>query len=197
MAEQTPVTESQRSAMRADAEQNRARIIEVARTALAASSDASLNAIAKLASVGPGTLYRHFPNREALLLAVYRQDVRELIDAVPVLLAGHPPVAALRLWIERLAAYGRIKHSLADAMQAATRADLAGEHYGQVITAITLLLDAGKGSGDLRPDIDADELLLLVSFLWRTDVGAGGDVRSRHLLDLVMDGLRWQPDTGA
>ncbi len=196
MSDQTPGPESSRSTMRSDAEQNRARIIDVARTALTASSDASLNSIAKLAGVGPGTLYRHFPNREALLLAVYRQDVRELIDAVPVLLAEHPPVTALRLWIERLAAYGRIKHGLADAMQAATRADLAGEHYGLVIAAITLLLEAGKAAGELRSDIDADELLLLVSFLWRTDLGTDGEARSRHLLDLVLDGLRRQPDPG-
>ena len=196
MSDQTPGPESSRSTMRSDAEQNRARILDVARTALTASSDASLNSIAKLAGVGPGTLYRHFPNREALLLAVYRQDVRELIDVVPDLLAEHPPVTALRLWIERLAAYGWIKHGLADAMQAATRADLAGEHYGLVIAAITLLLDAGKAAGELRSDIDADELLLLVSFLWRTDLGTDGEARSRHLLDLVLDGLRRQPDPG-
>ena len=182
--------------MRSDAEQNRARIIEVARTALTGSSDASLNSIAKLAGVGPGTLYRHFPNREALLLAVYRQDVREVIDAAPALLAGHPPVAALRLWIERLAVSGQLKHGLAGAMEAATRADLAGEHHGPVIAAITRLLDAGKAAGELRPDIDADELLLLVSFLWRTDFDASQEDRSRHLLDLVMDGLRRQPDIG-
>lgn len=196
MSDQTPAPQSQRSTMRSDAEQNRAKILAVARTALTASSDASLNSIAKLAGVGPGTLYRHFPNREALLLAVYRQDVRELIGAAPVLLTEQPPVAALRLWIDRLAAYGRIKHGLADAMQAATRADLAGEHYGRVIAAITLLLDAGKAAGELRPDIDAEELLLLVSFLWRTELDTDRDARSRHLLDLVMDGLRRQPGSG-
>ena len=74
--------------MRSDAEQNRARILEAARTALAESADASLNSIAKLAGVGPGTLYRHFPNREALMLAVYREDVRQLVEAAPALLDG-------------------------------------------------------------------------------------------------------------
>jgi AcrR family transcriptional regulator len=77
--------------MRSDAEQNRARILEVARTALSASSDATLNSIAKLAGVGQGTMYRHFPSREALLLAVYRRDVQAVIDAAPALLAAYPP----------------------------------------------------------------------------------------------------------
>lgn len=188
--------DAQRPPLRADAEQNRARILAVARTALSESRDASLNAIAKLAGVGPGTLYRHFPNREALVLAVYRRDVRELIDAVPDLLAEHPPVAALRLWLDRLAAYGRVKHGLADALHAATRADLASEHYGPVVDAMTLLLDAGKAVGELRPDIDADDLLVLVGFLWRLDPAPNRDARSSHMLDLVMDGLRQQSGMG-
>ncbi len=175
--------------LRSDAEANRARILDVARTALSASGEVTLNSIAKLAGVGQGTMYRHFPNREALLLAVYREDVRVVIDIAPALLAEHPPVRALRLWFDRLAAYGRIKHGVSAAVEAATRADLAGEYYGQVIDAITLLLDAGKATGDLRPDIDADEVLLLVGFLWRLP-GQDWETRSAHLLDVVMAGLR-------
>ncbi len=182
--------------MRADAQQNRARIVEVARTALAASSDPSLNTIAKLAGIGPGTLYRHFPNREALVLAVYRHDVRELVDAAPALLAAHPPFEALRLWFDRLAYHGRIKHGLAGALHAVTRAELANGHYGPVLGAIALLLHACQEAGAVRPDIDAEEVLLLVGFLWRIDLDADWEARSRHLLDLVMDSLRRQPDTG-
>ncbi|MBA8923219.1 AcrR family transcriptional regulator [Kutzneria viridogrisea] len=178
--------------MRSDAEQNRTRILEVARTALRASSAASLQSIAKAAGVGQGTLYRHFPNREALLLAVYRHDLGELIDAAPALLDQHPPFEALRHWLHRLALYGRIKHGLADALQAATRADLASEHYGPVIAVITLLLESCKQAGEMRTDVDAEELLLLVSFLWRAEADEDWDARSRHLLTLVMDGLRPQ-----
>ena len=176
--------------MRADAEQNRARIIAVARDALAESRDTSLNTIAKLAGIGPGTLYRHFPNREALVLAVYRHDVRELVDAAPALLDAHPPFEALRLWFDRLASYGRIKHGLADALHTATRAELASEHYDPVIGAIALLLDTCKEAGVVRPDVDAEEILLLVGFLWRIDLDTDWAARSGHLLDLVMDGLR-------
>jgi AcrR family transcriptional regulator len=178
-----------RSTLRSDAEQNRARILEVARTALAESGEATLSSIAKQAGVGQGTMYRHFPTREALLLAVYRQDVQAVIDAAPALLAAHPPDQALRLWFDRLASYGRIKRGLADAFEAATRADLSGEYYGQVAGAITLLLQASRQAGTIRQDIDADEVLLLVGFLWRLD-HADWENRSRHLLDLVMDGLR-------
>ena len=192
-------------ALRSDAEHNRTRILEAAREALAASGpgknpgkepgkgpgegEASLSSIAKRAGVGQGTMYRHFPNREALLLAVYRQDVRAVIDAAPELLRAHPPEQALRLWFDRLASYGRVKHGLADAFEAATRADLSGEYYGQVTGAIKLLLDAAQQAGAVRPDVDADEVLLLVSFLWRID-NTDWEARSRHLLNLVMDGLR-------
>ena len=183
------VVEAARASMRSDAEHNRARILAAARAALGASSDATLNSIAKVAGVGQGTMYRHFPNREALLLAVYRDEIDALLDAAPALLAEQPPLTALRTWFDRLAAYGRIKHGLAQAAEAATRADLSHEYYPRVITAITLLLDAGKADGVLRPDVDADEVLLLVGFLWRLD-NPGWEARSRHLLDLVMAGLR-------
>jgi AcrR family transcriptional regulator len=179
--------------MRSDAEQNRARILEVARTALEASIDASLFSIAKQAGVGQGTLYRHFPNREALILEVHRHDVRELVGAAPALLAAHPPFQALRLWFARLASYGRIKHGLAGALHAVTRNELAGEGYDPVVGAIELLLDAGKEAGAVRPDVDAKEVLLLVGFLWRIDIDGDWEARSSHMLDIVMDGLRSQP----
>src|SRR5580704_12330249 len=98
--------------LRADAQQNRQRILEAAREAFAASGEASLNSIAKKAGVGPGTLYRHFPSREALVLAVYRYDVQKLADAAAELLSEHEPLRALRLWFDRLAYYGQIKHGL-------------------------------------------------------------------------------------
>jgi AcrR family transcriptional regulator len=180
--------------MRADAEQNRTRILDVARTALAASGNASMQSIAKQAGIGQGTLYRHFPNREALVLAVHRHDVRALVDAAPELLDTHPPFEALRLWFDRLADYGRIKHGLAGALHTVTRAQLAGEGYGPVIGSITLLLDACKKAGSTRPDVDAEEVLLLVGFLWRIDLDADWEARSRHMLNLVMDALRRQTD---
>jgi AcrR family transcriptional regulator len=134
-------------------------------------------------------MYRHFPNREALLLAVYRQDVEALVDAAPALLEAYPPFEALQLWFARLASYGRVKYGLADAFEAATRAGLSSEYYSQVTSAIALLLGACQRAGEVRPDVDADAVLLLVSFLWRMD-NDDAQQRARHLLALVLDGLR-------
>jgi len=176
--------------LRADAQQNRDRILEAAREAFAASGDASLNSIAKKAGVGPGTLYRHFPNREALVLAVYRHDVHKLADSVADLLAEHEPSKALRIWFDRLAYYGMIKHGLADVLHAATSDGLAGETYGPLIRAITLLLTACAEDGSIRPGMDPDDVLLLLGFLWRIDPGVDADARVARLLDLIMDGLQ-------
>jgi AcrR family transcriptional regulator len=185
-----------RTPMRADAEQNRARIVEAATAMFKEQADAPLHAIAKRAGVGQGTLYRHFPSREALLLAVYERDVRDVIDAAPVLLREHAPAQALSRWFGRLAAYGRIKHGVAEALEAATRADLSETYYPPVIAALTLLLDACKRTGDVRRDAHADDVLILVSFLWRTPPGEDWADRSRRLLGLVMEGLRPPHDHG-
>jgi AcrR family transcriptional regulator len=179
--------------LRADAQQNRDRILAVAHKSLAADSNASLNSIAKKAGVGPGTLYRHFPNREALVLAVYRHDVQQLAELAPALLERYPPLQALRLWFERLAHYGRIKHGLAGVLHAATSDGLAGETYGPVIGALTALLDACEQSGATRPGLDPDDVLLLMGFLWRIDPSSDAEKRISGLLDIVIDGLRDQP----
>jgi AcrR family transcriptional regulator len=178
-----------RPAQRADAELNRSRILDAARESLADSGDASMQSIAKRAGIGQGTMYRHFPTREALVLEVHRHDVAELVDAAPTLLAEHPPRVALRLWFDRLALYGQIKRGLAGALHTATYQQLAGEGYGPVINAITLLLDAGKAAGAVRDDVEAEEVLLLVGFLWRIETDGSWAVRTARMLDLVMEGL--------
>jgi AcrR family transcriptional regulator len=185
--------ESQHEALRADAQQNHERILEAARVALTDSSDASLNSIAKSAGVGPGTLYRHFPNREALVLAVYRHEIQELADLAPKLLEEHPPIVALRMWFDRLAHYGRIKHGLADVLHAATSDGLVGESYGPVVGAITLLLKSCEQAGSIRRDVDPDDVLLMVGFLWRIDAKGDWEERTGRMLDLVMDGLEATP----
>ena len=183
------MTEPRRRATRSDAQDNRARIIDTARTAFTETPDATLQSIAKAVGIGQGTMYRHFPNREALLVAVYREDVEALVDAAPALLAEREPLDALRLWFGRLAAYGRIKHGASLAVEAATRADLGSEYYAPVIAALDRLLTACKEAGELRPDVDADEVLLLVSFLWKAD-GPDWQERGERMLAIVIDGLR-------
>jgi AcrR family transcriptional regulator len=182
--------DQQREPRRADAQQNRDRILEAAREAFASAGDASLNSIAKMAAVGPGTLYRHFPSRDALVLAVYRYDVQQLADSAAELLAGNKPLLALRLWFDRLAHYGMIKHGLAEVLHSATSDGLAGETYEPVIVAITSLLSACEQDGSIRSGIDPDDVLLLLGFLWRIDAGPDAAARSARLLDLIMAGLQ-------
>jgi AcrR family transcriptional regulator len=180
--------------LRSDAQQNRERILEVARDALAASPDASLNSIAKAAGVGPGTLYRHFPNRQALVLGVYRKEIGQLVDLAPALIAKHPPLTALRLWFDRLAHYGRIKHGLADVLHAAMNDGVLRETYGPMVGAIDLLLRACEASGKIRHGVDAEDVLLLMGFLWRIAPSRAGEARAERLLDLVIDGLQARAD---
>lgn len=181
-------------APRSDGLDNRARILRAASAAFTLDPAASLQSIAKAAGVGQGTMYRHFPHRESLLLAVYRQDVEALIASAPRLLAEHDPLDALREWFGQLASYGRIKHGASLAIEAATQAALGGEYYSPVVDALGSLLDAAKAKGQVRADTDPDEVLILVSFLWKVDSGPEWQARTSRMLQIVLDGLRFQPD---
>jgi AcrR family transcriptional regulator len=103
--------------MRADAAKNREHILAVAREALRESGEASLIGIARRAGVGPGTLYRHFPSREALIAAVYSGDVERLVRSVPQMLAEHGPLDAFRVWFRTLADFVQLKRGLGEALQ--------------------------------------------------------------------------------
>jgi AcrR family transcriptional regulator len=175
--------------VRSDARENQRRIVAAATAAFAESGDASLNEIARRAGVGPGTLYRHFPTREALIVAVYRQEIQALADLAPALLAEHPPVQALRLWLDQTARYGQLKYGASAVIHAATSAGLETEAYGLVIGAITALLAGGREAGLLRPDVDPDDFLLLISFLWRIPPGPDAEARAARMIDLVLQGI--------
>ena len=174
---------------RADAALNRARIIDAAREHVVASDELKLNEIARAAGVGQGTLYRHFPTRDALLAEVYRSDVDALVAAAPALLAEHPPLEALSGWFRRVAEYARVKRGVFAAVTSAVRHDLSGASAGPIGDAITLLLDAGKSAGTIRPDADARDVVLLIGYLTRLDESEW-DSRAQHLLDIILDGLR-------
>jgi AcrR family transcriptional regulator len=175
--------------VRSDARENRDRILEVARRALAESGDTSLNQIAQQAGVGPGTLYRHFPTREALVLAVYQLDVDQLAGSAPGLLAERAPLEALRSWTTDLVRYMRIKHGLGDALSPGARQSASEHAYGPVIAAITQILDAGKADGTVRADADPADFLMLTGALWRAPDEEG---RPQRMLGLILDGLRAQ-----
>lgn len=175
---------------RADAKQNRERILQAAHDAFDESDDASMNSIAKRAGVGAGTLYRHFPTREALILAVYRHDVQALVDSVTGVLAEHEPLDAFRAWFERLAGYVRIKHGLGEALHSAAAQDVVNETYAPVTAAVGELLAACEAAGVMRPGLDPADVLLLMGFLWRVGPEEDGKAQAARLLDLVVDGFR-------
>ncbi len=178
------------AAMRADAVLNRERILAVAYPAFAGDPRVSLNAIAKLAGVGAGTLYRHFPTREDLILAVYRQEVQALVEAVPGILGQYPPLDALRVWFLRLAGFVRVKHGLGEALQTAAAQDAVSETEAPVTEAIGVLLRACEKAGDVRPGLEPADVLVLMGFLWRVGPGDAGEQQARRLLDLAIRGLR-------
>jgi AcrR family transcriptional regulator len=175
---------------RADAQRNRDRILDTAREAFTADPDTSLNVIAKRAGVGAGTLYRHFPTREDLILTLYRHDVEQLSATVEQLLTSHAPPEALRLWALRLTEYIRIKHGLGDALSTAAAREAIDATYAPVLGAIRRLLDAGADSGEFRAGLDENDVLLLMGCLWRVAPGPAGQAQAQRLADTVIDALR-------
>jgi AcrR family transcriptional regulator len=180
-------------AHRSDAVANRERIITAAREALSDSpggvEDLRLHLVAKAAGVGQGTLYRHFPTREHVLAEVYRQEIGELVDAVPALLAEHPPLAALTRWLDRLLEYVRVKRGVMAAIAASAWQDLYADNHGRLDVAFTTLLDQGKARGELREDVDAADVILLLGALSRVPE-AEWDPRARTVVAVIVDGLR-------
>lgn len=174
--------------VRSDARENRARILEAAQAAFAENGEVSMNQIAQRSGVGAGTLYRNFPTREALVLAVYQDEVDRLVDSVPGLLAELSPLDALRRWTTDLVAAMRKKHELGDALSAAAHQAVAAQSYGPVIGAITDLLDAGMHDGSIRADADPRDFLQFTGALWRS--AAGPEDRSQPMLELILDALR-------
>jgi AcrR family transcriptional regulator len=174
------------------AARNRASILEVAHDLLAESATVSMNEIAKRAGVGAGTLYRHFPTREDLILAVYRHDVGKLVDSVDEVLARYPPLEAFTTWFETLAAYVRVKHGLGDALHNAAVHDAINETYAPVEAAVGRLLDACVADGTVRAGLDPADVLLLMGFLWRVAPGPDGLEQGRRLTQIVLDGIRIQ-----
>ena len=181
---------------RADAQRNRERLLDAAVRAFShEGADVTLDAIAKDAGVGIGTLYRHFPTREALVEAAYRNELARLCDAVPGLLADLPPDQAMRMWMDRFVDYMTTKRDMADALRAviASGGNPYSESRDRLITAVTTLLGAGAAAGTLRPDVEPGDVLTSLSGVSMATVGPEQRDRAGRVLDLLMDGLRYRP----
>jgi AcrR family transcriptional regulator len=180
--------------MRADARENREKLLRAAGERFAAAgAEVPLESIARAADVGIGTLYRHFPTREALIEAVYRNEVDQLCSSPAGLLAELPPDAALAEWMERFVAYATTKRGLLGALKslASAQSDLFPTTRKRLLAAIGEILDAGIAAGRIRADVDAEDVYTAMSAVW-TIAGEGEQwaAQARRVLRLLMDGLR-------
>ena len=181
---------------RADARRNRERLVDVARRAFAAGeAKVTLDAIAREAGVGIGTLYRHFPSREALIEAVYRAEQSRLADSAADLLARHEPADALRAWMDRFADYVATKREMADALRVviASGAVTASESRERLSAAVATMLDAGAAAGTLRADVRAEDVVASLVGVFLACGRPDQRAQAGRMLDLLMDGLRRIP----
>lgn len=183
---------------RADAVRNRERLVQTAKAAFAeAGPDVGLEEVARRAGVGIGTLYRHFPTRDALVEAVYRQEIDRLADAAPELLADGPAIAALEKWLLGYARLIATKRGLKEVVATVFDpcADVYAHYRERTLSAATLLIEAAARAGAIRDDVDPEDVLLAVAAsTWAiTESGNDWEERGRRLLRLTLDGLRYRP----
>lgn len=176
-------------AERADAKRNRERLLAAAADAFAAADGAvTLEAIARAAGVGIGTLYRHFPSREALIEAVYRAELAEVSASAAELLATHPPAVALRRWMNRYAEFVAAKQGMAESLRAVFESGAVDHNDTRtsIVGAVEKLLQAGAADGSLRADVRADDV---VSSLLGIFLVSGSAEQAQRMLDLLAAGV--------
>jgi AcrR family transcriptional regulator len=168
-------------------------LIDAAKAAFSeAGLNVSLEEIARRAGVGIGTLYRHFPTREAVVEAVYRREVEQLAAAVPQLLENSPAAEALHQWMHLFVDYIATKRMIAPSLGAASgRTSPLYATSAELITrAITTLVKRAAATGDVRKDIDPKDLLRAMVGVSYGNPDPGWEASARRLIDLLMDGLR-------
>ena len=181
---------------RADGERNRERLMEAAKAGFAeAGPNVSLEEIARRAGVGIGTLYRHFPTRDALIEAVYRRELEAFAEAGDQLAATLPPGKALHAWMHLLVDYIATKKVIATAVatMVSDSAALYASSGTRITDAMKAMIVRAAEAGDIRPDVDPDDLLrALVGFSYGSD-SPGWEASAKRLIDILMDGLRPPP----
>jgi AcrR family transcriptional regulator len=178
---------------RADAARNRETLLAAATRAFAAANEEpSMRAIAREAGVGIATLYRHFPTRESLVDAVYRDQVERLTAGARELLGQLPPAQAMRRWMDLFADWLATKHGMIDTLRAMLESgEIAhAQSRTELLDAITTILGAGVAAGDLRPDISAEDIAASLTGIFIVAGRPGNQAQAERLLNLLMDGLR-------
>jgi len=181
---------------RADGQRNRERLIDAAKTAFAdVGADVSMGEIARRAGVGIGTLYRHFPTRDAIVEAVYRREVRQLGASATRLLDQAPPGEALHEWMRLFVDYIATKRVIASALSSLVggTSDLFAAAGVMMTDAMSLLVQRAAAAGDIRPDADPNDLLrALLGFTYGA-TSPGWQASALRLIDILMDGLKPVP----
>jgi AcrR family transcriptional regulator len=177
---------------RVDAERNRQRLLEAAKAVFAEkATSASLEEIARAAGVGIGTLYRHFPTRDALIEAVYRNEVEHLALAATRLSAKHPPITALREWLLVFVDYLDAKYGMAAVLNllVSGTSALYAESGAQMKQAIAKLTDDAVASGDIRLDMEPLDLLRALAGVMNRDPGPDSKQAARRLVGILIAGI--------
>jgi AcrR family transcriptional regulator len=178
---------------RADAKRNRERILEVAKEVFTrVGAAASLDDIARRSGIGSGTLYRHFPTRDALIEAVYRSEVEKLADAGPRFAATLPPLEALRAWMLLFIDHVAGKMLIVPAMEtvAGGSSRLIMGSRDLIRGAFAALARSAIASGDLRPDTDPNDLIRALVGIFYTTYEPGWEQAARRLVDILIAGSR-------
>jgi AcrR family transcriptional regulator len=183
-------------ALRADATRNRNQLLKAAsRVFVSAGPEPSMRAIAREAGVGIATLYRHFPTRESLVDAVYRDQVARLTDGARELLAQLPPPAALRRWMDLFGDWIATKNGMLDTLLAMIESgEIAhAQTQTELLAAIGEILNAGRVTGELRADVTAEDIAASLIGIFTVAHPPEHDARASRLLNILMDGLRSTP----
>lgn len=178
---------------RTDALRNRERILEVAKDAFTRfGANASLDDIAREAAVGPGTLYRHFPTRDALIEAVYRSEVEKLAAAERTISATMPPIEALRAWMKLFVDHIAAKQIIAPALNSVTGGPtrLYEGSRSLIHGVLDALIKRAIKSGDLRKDIDSADLLRALIGVFFVGPGPDSQQSARRVVDILIAGSR-------
>jgi AcrR family transcriptional regulator len=186
--------------LRADAQRNHARLLDAARAAFVAhgADDVSLEEIARRAGVGIGTLYRHFPSRQALLEAVYRDQVESLRARAEELGEAESPLDALAEWLRAMLKFSSTKRSMTSALLATlgTDSELLSACATVIRGSAETLLARAQQAGVVRRDADAGDVMRLVHAVNIATEKAADPGQGDRMLALILDGLRSQPASG-
>lgn len=181
---------------RADAARNRERLLDAAKLVFARDgAGASLESVVREARLGTGTLYRHFPTREALYEAVYRRDIEQLVELSAGTLATADPIEGVRQWLQAMVGVIATKKGMiaAFALAADTTSTISARWTGSLVVALDTMLGRAVAAGQVRRDVSGEELLLAVVGMCMLRDAPGWQASVSRLIDLLIDGLRVPP----